>query len=49
MGFRSYYLVQNLVYGKTRIDFRNNKGHALGHRGGGHKKLGIIVDYLQAY
>lgn len=36
-----------LIYGKKRLDFRNNQGKALAHRGGGSKLNFIIVDYKQ--
>ena len=39
------YRFKKLVYGKNRIDFRNNKGRVLAHRGGGHKRLYRIVDF----
>lgn len=38
-----------LHYGKVRISFRNNKGHALAHRGGGHKKNYRLVDFYNIY
>ncbi len=37
-----------LVYGKKSLDFRNNQGKALSHRGGGNKINFIIVDYKQS-
>lgn len=43
----SNYFLQYLIYGKKRIDFRNNQGKALAHRGGGNKINFIIVDYKQ--
>ncbi len=39
------YKFTKLSYGKKRIDFRNNKGHVLAHRGGGRKRLYRIVDF----
>lgn len=39
------YRFKKLMYGKRRIDFRTNKGHALAHRGGGHKRLYRVVDF----
>lgn len=45
--FSSTYFLQSLVYGKKRIDFRNNQGKVLAHRGGGNKLNFIIVDYKQ--
>lgn len=39
------YKFDKLTYGKSRIDFRNNKGRALAHRGGGHKRLYRVVDF----
>lgn len=41
----SYYNIVALKYGLTKIDFRNNKGHALGHRGGGMKRKYKIINY----
>ena len=43
----SNYFLQYLIYGKKRIDFRNNQGKALAHRGGGNKVNFIVVDYKQ--
>ncbi len=46
--FNSYYnYLRYLTFGKTRINFRNNQGKALAHRGGGHKRSFLIVDYKQ--
>lgn len=39
------YKFKKLIYGKNRIDFRNNKGRALAHRGGGYKRNYRIVDF----
>lgn len=37
--------ISKLIYGKKRISCRNNKGHSLAHRGGGHKKRYRIIDF----
>lgn len=37
--------ISKLIYGKKRISCRNNKGHSLSHRGGGHKKKYRIIDF----
>lgn len=39
------YKFKKLIYGKNRIDFRNNKGRALAHRGGGYKRNYRIIDF----
>lgn len=40
-------LISKLIYGKSNIDFKNNKGRLLGHRGGGHKKKYRIIDFAR--
>jgi large subunit ribosomal protein L2 len=42
---RLNYRFKKLMYGKNRIDFRTNKGLALGHRGGAHKRAYRIIDF----
>lgn len=36
-------------FGKIRKSFRNNKGHALAHSGGGHKRRYILVNFKDSY
>lgn len=43
----SNFFIKSLTHGKLRISFRNNQGKALAHRGGGHKRNHVLVDYVQ--
>lgn len=43
----SNFFIRSLIHGKKRISFRNNLGRALAHRGGGHKRNAVLVDYMQ--
>lgn len=38
-------ILKMFVYGKKRISFVDNKGHRLAHRGGGHKKNYLIINF----
>lgn len=42
---QSLSILKTFVYGKKRISFRDNQGHQLAHRGGGHKKNYLIVNF----